>query len=116
MMARKTSLWSELQRERERRERAARARDRAEQQMIRQLTRGQEQAERRAARADAADCMRQEQLAHDAGAAAAKVMKAQLDSRVDELRTLLTSVLPAPPRLPFAALKRTVQAPVRCCH
>jgi restriction system protein len=111
VMARKMSLWSELQRERERRERAARARERAEQQMIRQLTGDQEQAERRAARADAADRKRQDQLAHDAGAAAAKVMKAQLDSRIDELRTLLTSVLPAPPRLPFAALKRTVQVP-----
>src|SRR5712691_4179968 len=94
VMARKTSLWSELQRELERRQRAAQARERAEQQMIRQLTRDQEQAERRAARADAAERKRQEQLAHDAGAAAAKEMKAQLDSRVDELRTLLASVLP----------------------
>jgi hypothetical protein len=34
-MARKTSLWSELQRERERRQRAAQARERAEQQLIR---------------------------------------------------------------------------------
>jgi restriction system protein len=110
-MARKTSLWSELQRELERRQRAAQARERAEQQMIRQLTRDQEQAERRAALADAAERKRQEQLAHDAGAAAARQMKAQLDARVTELRTLLISALPAPPRLPFAALKRAVEAP-----
>ncbi len=110
-MARKKSLWSELQRELERRERAARAQERADQQMIRQLTRDQEQAEHLAARADAAERKRQEQLAHDAGAAAAKAMKAQLDSAVDQARTLLTSVLQTPPRLPFAALMRTAQVP-----
>ena len=110
-MARKKSLWSELQRELERRQRDARARERQEQQIIRQLTRDQEQADRRAARADAAERKRQEQLAHDAGATAAAAMKAQLDSRLGELKTILTSALPAPPRLPFAMLKRTVQAP-----
>ena len=110
-MARKTSLWSELQRERERRERASQARERAERQTITQLIREQELAERRAAKADAAEKRRQEQLAHEAGAAAAKAMKVQLDSQVTELRTLLTSVLGTPPQLPFAALKRTVQAP-----
>ena len=110
-MARKTSLWSELQRERERRERASQARERAERQTISQLMREQEQAERRAARADAAEKKRQEQLAHEAGAAAAKAMKVQLDSHLTELRTLLTSVLGTPPQLPFAVLKRTVQAP-----
>ena len=110
-MARKTSLWLELQRERERRDRAARARERSQEQMVRQLIRDQEQAERRAARADAAERRRQEQLVHEAGAAAAEQMMAQLDGRVTELRTLLTSALPTPPRLPFAALKRTVQVP-----
>jgi hypothetical protein len=79
VMARKTSLWSELQRERERRERVSQARERSERQMIKQLIREQEQSERRAARADAAEKKRQEQLAHEAGAAAAKAMKAQLD-------------------------------------
>jgi restriction system protein len=111
MMARKTSLWSELQRERDQRRRAALARQRHEQQVIRQLTREQEQADRRAARADAAERKRQEQLAHNAGAAAATAMKAQLDSQLGELTTILASALPAPPRLPFAILKRTLQAP-----
>lgn len=110
-MARKKSLWSELQRELEQRQRDARARERQEQQIIRQLARDQEQADRRAARADAVERKRQEQLAHDAGAAAAAVMKAQLDSRLAELKTILTSALPTPPHLPFAMLKRTVQAP-----
>lgn len=110
-MARKRSLWSELQRERERRQRAARARGRQEQQIIGQLRREQQQADRRAARADSAEQKRQVQLAHDAGASAAKAMKAQLDSRVDELRAILTSALRTPPQLPFAMLKRMVQAP-----
>jgi len=105
-MARKKSLWSELQHELERRQRAAQARERQQQQIIRQLARDQEQADRRAARADAAERKRQEQLAHDAGAAAAAAMKAQLDSRLGELKTILTSALSAPPRLPFAMLKR----------
>ncbi|HEY6315860.1 MAG TPA: restriction endonuclease [Streptosporangiaceae bacterium] len=109
-MARKKSLWSELQHELERRQRVGQARERQEQQIIRQLTRDQEQADRRAARADAAERKRQEQLAHDAGAAAAAAMKAQLDSRLGELKTILTSVLSAPPRLPFAMLKRAAQA------
>jgi restriction system protein len=108
-MARKKSLWSELQRERERRQRADQARQRQEQQIIRQLTREQEQADRRAVRADTAERKRQEQLAHDAGAAAAAAMKAQLDSQLTELKTILTSALPSPPRLPFAMLKRAMQ-------
>jgi len=110
-MARKKSLWSEVQRELDRRQRAAQARERQKQQIIRQLAREQDQADRRAARADAAERKRQEQLAHDAGAAAATAMKAQLDSQLGELRTILTSALPSPPVLPFAMLKRTVQAP-----
>lgn len=110
-MARRSSLWSELRREMEKRERAAQARERAEQQAISRLTRDREQAERRAARADAAERKRQEQLAHDAGTAAAAAMQARLDSRLTTLETLLTSVLQAPPRLPFAALRRKPQAP-----
>jgi restriction system protein len=110
-MARKKSLWSELQREHDRRQQAAQADQRQEQQVIRQLVREKDQADRRAARADAAERRQQEQLVHDSGAALAVAMKAQLDSRLAELRTILTSVLPAPPRLPFAMLKRTVQAP-----
>ena len=80
VMARKKSLWSELQRERERRARAARAQERANQQLVRQMVQDAERAERRAERADAAERRRQEQLAQEAGAAAAKEMKAQLDA------------------------------------
>lgn len=109
-MARKKSLWSELQRERERRARAARAQERANQQLVRQMVQDAERAERRAERADAAERRRQEQLAQEAGAAAAKEMKAQLDAQVLELKTLLTSALATPPQLPFGELKRSAVA------
>jgi len=109
-MARERSLWSELQRERERRARAARARERTQQQMVRQMVQEAERAERRGERADAAERRSQEQLAHEAGAAAAKEMKAQLEAQVGELRTLLTSVLASPPQLSFADLKESAVA------
>ena len=110
-MARKKSLWSELQRERERRQRVAQAQERANEQTIRQVMRDHHRAERQAARADAAEQKRQVQLAHEAGASAAKAMKAQLDARVAELRTLLTSVLDTPPQLSFTMLKQTAAVP-----
>jgi restriction system protein len=108
VMARKKSLWSELQRERERRQRAARAQERMNEQTVKQLMRDHDRAERQAARAGAAEQKRQEQLAHEAGASAAKAMKAQLDAWVAELQTLLTSVLGTPPQASFAMLKQTV--------
>jgi restriction system protein len=110
-MARKKSLWSELQRERERRERVARAQQRTQQQLIRQMAQDRERAQRRAGQADAAERKRQEQLAHEAGAAAAKAMREELDSRLAELRTLLTSALQAPPQFSFATLKRSASVP-----
>jgi restriction system protein len=108
VMARKKSLWSELQRERERRQRAAQAQERMNEQTVKQLMRDHDHAERQAARSGAAEQKRQEQLAHEAGASAAKAMKAQLDAWVAELRTLLTSVLGTPPQWSFAMLKQTV--------
>lgn len=110
-MARKKSLWSELQRERERRQRAAHARERMNTQTVTQILRDHDRAERQAARADAAEQKRQEQLAREAGASAAKTLKAQLDARLAELRTLLASALDTPPQLSFAALKHTAAVP-----
>ena len=54
-MARKKSLWSELQREWERRQRVAQARERMNEQTIKQIMRDHDHAERLAARADAAE-------------------------------------------------------------
>lgn len=95
-MARKRSLWAELQRERERRARVAAAQARAQQQLVRKMEQAHRQAERRAAQAEATERKRQEQLAHEAGMSTAKAMKDQLQSRLAELRTILTSVLTAP--------------------
>ena len=111
VMARKKSLWSELQRERERRQRVARAQEHTNEQTIQQIMRDHDRAERQAARADAAERKRQVQLAHEAGASAAKAMKARLDARLAELRTLLTSALDTPPQLSFAMLKQTAAVP-----
>ncbi len=110
-MARKRSMWSELQREMERRQRVAASRERSQQQLIRQLVQESERAARRAARADAAERKRQQEMAQQKGAAAAKAMKKQLDARIAELTTLLTSALARPPELPFARLKRSATVP-----
>jgi len=110
-MARKKSVWSELQGDRERRARIALAQQRTQRQMLRQAVEDHDRAERRAARAEVAERKRQEQLAHEAGASAAKAMKAELDSRLADLRTLLTSVLKTPPQLSFAMLKWPVTVP-----
>ena len=61
-MARKKSLWSELQGERERWARIALAQQRTQRQMLRQMVEDHDRAERRAARAEAAERKRQEQL------------------------------------------------------
>ena len=110
-MARKKSLWSELQHELERRQRVAQARECTNEQTIKQIMRDHDHAERQATRADAAERKRQEQLAHETGASAAKTMKAQLDTRLAELKTLLTSALDTPPQLSFAMLKQTAAVP-----
>ena len=89
-MARKKSMWSELQRERDRRARISLAREREERQLVRQLTQDRERAQRLALRANSAERKHQEQLAHEAGTRAARTLKSQLDAQVHELQTLLT--------------------------
>jgi restriction system protein len=110
-MARKSSVWAQLQRQREQQAKAAAARDGANQQTVREILRDREQAQRRADRADAANRKREQQEAHEAGAAAARAMKADVDARIAELQTILTSALPAPPQLSFAMLRRSASVP-----
>lgn len=74
-MTRKKPMWSQLQQEKERRERLARAQERMQYQMTRQLQRDYERSVRDAARADAAERKRQEPAAHEVGASAAKALK-----------------------------------------
>jgi len=110
-MARRRSLWSDLQRERARRESAARARDRAQQQIIRQFAQERARAALQAARQDVAERKRQELLTHEAGVAAARAMREQLNSRLTDLRSVLKSGASAVPPLTFAMLKRSPQWP-----
>ena len=105
-MARKKSMWSELQRERDRRARISLAREREERQLVRQLTQDRERAQRLALRANSAERKHQEQLAHEAGTRAARTLKSQLDAQVHELQTLLTARLDEPPLLTFAMLRQ----------
>jgi restriction system protein len=108
-MARSKSIWSELQRERDRRVRVALAQQREQRQVLQRMTQERERAQRLAARADAAERKRQEQLAHETGLAAAKAMTVQLDEQLTDLRTLLTSRLASPLQITFPMLKRSPQ-------
>jgi restriction system protein len=105
-MARRSSLWAELGRERERRQREARQTQRVQEQLIRQAGKEHDQATQRAQREEAADRKHQEQLAHQAGVAEAAARSAEVDARADELRELLRSSLDVPTHIPFDALKR----------
>jgi restriction system protein len=105
-MARNKSLWSELQRERDRRARIALAREREKRQVVEQLIQDRERAQRLALRADAAERKRQEQQVHEAGMHAARTLKSQLDRQINELQTLLTTWLDQPPLLTFALLRQ----------
>jgi restriction system protein len=110
-MPRKSSVWAQLQRERDQRAKAAAARERSNQQAINRILRDRDQAQRRADRAEAADRKRQQQEAHEAGAAAAAAMKADVEARVTELQALLISGLASPPQLAFSMLKRSAIVP-----
>jgi restriction system protein len=105
-MAQKRSLWTELHRELERHRRAVADRDRFQQQRLNQVIEDHDRAQRLAKKAESADRKRREQAAHQSGLAAASAMKVRLDARLEELTAVLTSALPSPPKLTFAALKR----------
>lgn len=109
-MARRSSLWTELRREREQRQREARQAQRVHEQLIRQAAKEYDQAVRRGAREEAAERKRQEQLAHEARSAEATARTAEVEARADELRELLRSSLDAQTYIPFDALKRGDEA------
>lgn len=107
-MARRSSLWTELRRERERRQREARQAQRVQEQLIRQATKEHDEAVRRSAREETAERKRQEQLAHEARAAEAAARTAEVEAHAEELRELLRSSLDVQTHIPFDALKRRV--------
>lgn len=104
-MGRRSSVWTQLQRERERRRKAARQAQRKHQQLIRQAQQAREQAEKRRARADVAGRKRQEELAHDAGAQEAAARTSEVEARVRDLETLLVASLNTQPHIDFATLR-----------
>ena len=66
MTGRRSSLWTELRREREQRQRVASQARRVHEQLIRQAAKEHDQAVQRSAREETAERRRQEQLAHEA--------------------------------------------------
>ena len=110
MMVRRSSLWTELRREREQRQREARQARRDHEQLIRQAAKEHVQAVQRSAREETAERRRQEQLAHEARTAEAAARTAEVEARGDELRELLRSSLDVQAHIPFDALKRRVKA------
>ena len=107
-MARRSSLWTELRCERERRQREASQAHRVHELLIRQAQREHDQAVQRSQRAEAAERKRQEQRAHEARAAEAAARTAEVETRAKELRVLLRSSLDVQTHIPFDALKRRV--------
>jgi restriction system protein len=105
-MARRSSLWTELKREREQRQRKARQAQRVHEQLIRQAEKEHDQAVHGAAREEAAERKHQEQLAHEARAAEAAARTAEVETRAEELRELLRSSLDVQTHIPFDTLKR----------
>ncbi len=109
MMGRRSSLWTELRREREQRQREASQARRVHEQLIRQAVKEHDQAVRRSTREETAERKRQEQLAHEARTAEAVARTAEVEARADKLRELLRSSLDVQTHIPFDALKRRVE-------
>jgi restriction system protein len=107
-MARRSSLWTELRRDRERRQREASQAHRVQEQLIRQAQKEHSQAVQESRRAEAAERKHQEQRAHEARAAEAAARTAEVEARAEELRVLLRSSLDVQTHIPFDALKRRV--------
>ena len=110
MTGRRSSLWTELRREREQRQRVASQAHKVHEQLIRQAAKEHDQAVQRSAREETAERRRQEQLAHEARAAEAAARTAEVEARADELKELLRSSLDIQTHIPFDALKRRVEA------
>jgi restriction system protein len=108
-MGRRSSVWKQLQRERERRRKAARQANRKHEQLIRQAQQARQQAEKRKVRADAAERRRQEELAHEAGVQEAAARTSEVESQVSEVETLLVASLRTQPEIDFAALRKAYE-------
>ena len=105
-MARRRSLWSEFQRERERQRRETERAHRAHTRAIREAEEADRQAQRVAERREATKKKEQEKRFHEDRAEVAAAATREVDARVEELRTLLVSSLDVRMHIPFSSLKR----------
>jgi restriction system protein len=110
-MARRGSLWAELQRELARRERARQQARRAAAHAAVQQARQRDQAMRAAARQAAATERERRQLYTADRKAQAAAMASDVRARTAELNSVLAAGTGRPPGLSFAGLKRTLKVP-----
>ena len=110
-MAKRRSLWAELQRERANRQRLEQQARRAAERWETKEARDREQARRAAMRQAAADERERKRLYIDDRKAEAAAMAVELQGRVAELDSVLTAGLQHGPGVSFASLKHTVEMP-----
>ena len=110
-MAKRQSLWAELQRERANRQRRERRELLAAQRWEVKQTREYEQAQRAAGRQVAANDRERKRLYIEDRKAEAAAMAADMQDRIAELDSLLKAGLHQGPGVSFASLKHSVQMP-----
>lgn len=110
-MAKRQSLWAELQRERANRQRRERQELLATQRWEAKQTREYEQAQRAAGRQAAANDRERKRLYIEDRKAEAAAMAADMQDRITELDSLLNAGLHRGPGVSFASLKHSVQMP-----
>lgn len=110
-MARRRSVWTELQRDRANRQRLELQARRAAVQAAVQAERQREQAGRAAARRMAANDRERKRLYVEERKAEAATMVSDLQARLAELDSVLTAGVLRQPDVSFASLKRTVEIP-----
>jgi restriction system protein len=110
-VAKRQSLWAELQRERANRQRRERQERLAAERWEAKQTQEFEQAQRAARRQAAADERERKRLYIEDRKAEAAAMAADAQDRIDELDSVLTAALHQGPGVSFASLKHSVEMP-----
>ncbi len=102
-------MWEQLRRDREQRGNWERQIRLKHEQLIRRAQQARLQAQKRAARADAEERRRQEDLGHGAGEQEAALRTKEVEYRVAALETLLVASLHTDPHLAFADLRKACE-------
>lgn len=110
-MARRRSLWAELQHERANRQRLEQQAHRAAERAEATAARAREQARRAALRHATANERERKRLYIEDRKAEAAAMGAELQARVTELDSVLRTGIQQPPGVSFASLKHAVETP-----